>query len=83
MIKTTVKMADGRKIKFFDVEFDTSSSGDLILIDRSHRRGEQDITEKRYSVLTNDACLYRVDASGERINVGLFNSITIKPGACA
>jgi hypothetical protein len=79
MARTTVKMADGRKIKLFDVGFDTSLPGDLILIDRSHRRGEPDVTEKRYSVPLDDAYLYRIDGSGERINIGLFNRITITP----
>ena len=79
MVRTTIKMADGRKIKLFGVGFDISLSGSLTLIDRSHRRGEPDVTEKRYSVPFDDACLYRIDASGERINIGLFNRITITP----
>ena len=78
MVQVTVKMRDDRKIKLFSVTQVETSDNEITLIDRSHRRGETGTTEKRYSIPLNEPCLYRVD-TGERINVGLYNSITIKP----
>lgn len=79
MVQVTIKMRDDRKIKLFSVTQAETSDNEITLIDRSHRRGETGTTEKRYSIPLNEACLYRIDGSGERINIGLFNRITITP----